>query len=94
MLGWLPGITPELAGEIISYRNSNGFFPNIAWLLKVPGMSRDLFKQLAGRVTARSETFRIVSEGAIASSGVRQRVEAVVHVSSRDVITLAWREDL
>jgi DNA uptake protein ComE-like DNA-binding protein len=94
VLGWLPGITPELAGEIISYRNSNGFFPNIAWLLKVPGMSRDLFKQLAGRVTARSETFRIVSEGAIASSGVRQRVEAVVHVSSRDVITLAWREDL
>jgi competence ComEA-like helix-hairpin-helix protein len=94
VLAWLPGITPELAQEIVSYRNSNGFFPNIAWLLKVSGMSRDLFKQLANRITARSETFHIVSEGAIRSTGVRQRLETVVHVSSRDVVTLSWREDL
>jgi competence ComEA-like helix-hairpin-helix protein len=94
VLAWLPGVTPELAQEIVSYRNSTGFFGNIAWLLKVPGMSRDLFKQLANRVTARSETFHILSEGAVRSNGVRQRLETVVHVSSRDVVTLSWREDL
>jgi hypothetical protein len=57
-------------------------------------MSRDIFKQLSNRITARSENFRITSEGTINSSGVRQRLEVIVHIGSRDVNTLAYREDL
>ena len=72
MLACLPGVTPELAQAIISYRSANGYFPNIAWLLKVPDLSREIFKQLAKRVTARSETFRIISEGKVNSTGARQ----------------------
>jgi competence ComEA-like helix-hairpin-helix protein len=94
VLACLPGISPELAQAIVSYRASDGFFPNIAWLLKVPGMSRDIFKQVANRITARSETFRITSEGKMNSSGVRQRIQMIVHVGEREVRTLAYREDM
>ena len=94
VLACLPGINSDLAQAIIGYRASNGFFPNIAHLLRVPGFTREIFKQVAGRVTARSETFRIVSEGKINSSGTRQRLQVIVHVGSDQVKTLSYREDL
>jgi competence ComEA-like helix-hairpin-helix protein len=89
----LPGVDRELARAIVSYRQSSGFFPNIAWLLKVPGMSADAFKQLAPRVTARSETYRILSEGLVPSSGARSRIQVIVHVRQASVRTLSYRED-
>src|SRR6202040_2716855 len=50
VLACLPGIDRQLAQAIISYRKSSGFLPNIAWLLKVPGITREIFKQVAPRV--------------------------------------------
>jgi len=94
VLACLPGSSAELAQAIVSFRASNGFFPNIASILKVPDMSRDSFKQMAKYLTARSETFRITSEGRVTSSGARQRIQVVIHVGTYDVQTLAWREDL
>jgi DNA uptake protein ComE-like DNA-binding protein len=94
VLTCLPGMTPEVAQALVSYRRSIGFFPNVAWLLKTPGMTRDIFKQMVGRVTARSDTFRIISEGKVASSGARQRIMAVVQISKDELQTLSWREDL
>jgi len=93
VLTCLPGVTRELAQAIIAYRQSNGFFANVAWLLKVDGMTRDLFKQIAPLVTARSETFRILSEGRINSTGTRQRIQMIVHVGLDEVTTLSYRED-
>jgi DNA uptake protein ComE-like DNA-binding protein len=93
-LACLPGMTPELAQALVAYRRSSGFLPNVTWVLKVPGMSREIFKQLAGRVTARSETFRIISEGRIESSGARQRIQAIVHLGKDEIRTLSYREDL
>jgi competence ComEA-like helix-hairpin-helix protein len=93
VLACLPGVDRQLAQAIISYRQSSGYFANTAWLLKVPGISQSLFKQLAPLVTARSETFRILSEGKVKSSGVRQRIETIVHVGLNDISTLAYRED-
>jgi competence ComEA-like helix-hairpin-helix protein len=93
VLSCLPGLNRQLAQAIISYRSSNGFLANIAWLLKVPGITRDIFKQLAPRVTVRSETFRIISEGKIKSTGARQRIQAIVHVGLNDTSILSWRED-
>ena len=90
----LPGISRELAQAIISHRHSAGFFPNIAGLLKVPGMNREIFKQVAPKVTARSETFRIVSEGKVNSTGARKRMQVTVHLSSFGMETLSYREDL
>ena len=93
VLACLPGVDRELAQAIISYRQSNGFFPNMAWLLKVPGMNQQILKQFALLVSVRSETFRILSEGKIKSTGARQRIQAVVHVGLNDVATLSYRED-
>ncbi len=94
VLSCLPGISRELAQAIIAYRQSSGFFPNPAWLLKVPGMNRQIFKQVAARITARSETFRILSEGRVGSSGARKCIEVIVHVGSTHIDTLSYREDL
>jgi len=89
----LPGMTRELAQAIISQRQSGGFFANTGELLKVPGLTRDIFKQIAPLVSARSETFRIFSEGRISSTGARQRIQAIIHVGLDDQKILSWRED-
>jgi competence ComEA-like helix-hairpin-helix protein len=90
----LPGVERPLAQAIINYRKSTGYFDNVAGLLKVDGMTRAVFKQVVPLVTARSETYRIICEGKINSSGARQRIEAIVHIGRSDVETLAYREDL
>jgi DNA uptake protein ComE-like DNA-binding protein len=93
VLACLPGVSRELAQAIVSYRASIGFFPNTAYLLSVPGMTRDIFKQVASRVSARSETFRILSEGKVTSTGTRQRIQEIVHIGLNEVTTLSYRED-
>lgn len=93
VLTCLPGVDRQLAQAIISFRQSNGFFANTAELLKVGGMTQDIFKQVAPLVSARSETFRILSEGKVTSTGARQRIQVIVHVGLSDVSTLAYRED-
>jgi competence ComEA-like helix-hairpin-helix protein len=90
----LPGVERPLAQAIINYRKSTGYFDNVAGLLKVAGMTRDIFKQVVPLITVRSETYRIISEGKITSSGVRQRIEAIVHIGRSDLETLGYREDL
>ncbi len=90
----LPGVEQPLAQAILNYRKSTGYFDNVAGLLKVDGMTRAIFKQVVPLVTARSETFRIVCEGKINSTGARQRIEAIVHIGRSDIETLAYREDL
>jgi competence ComEA-like helix-hairpin-helix protein len=90
----LPGVDRTLAQAIINYRKSTGYFDNVAGLLKVDGMTRAIFKQVVALVTARSETYRIIAEGKINSSGVRQRIEAIIHIGRSDIETLAYREDL
>jgi competence ComEA-like helix-hairpin-helix protein len=93
VLACLSGLNRELAQAVISHRQSSGFFPNVAWLLKVPGMNRQIFKQVAPRVTVRSETFRILSEGRVNSTGARKRIQVVVRVGPAEIDTLSYRED-
>jgi DNA uptake protein ComE-like DNA-binding protein len=89
----LPGVTRLLAHAIISYRQANGYFPNIACLLNVQGFDSDLLKQVAPLVSARSETFRILGEGRIKSSGTRARVQEIVHVGLHSLTAVSYRED-
>jgi competence ComEA-like helix-hairpin-helix protein len=93
VLACLPGISKELAQAVVAYRKSAGFFPNVATLLKVDGMNRAIFKQVAPKVCARSETFRILSEGRIASTGARKRIQVIVRLNSDSIDTLSYRED-
>ena len=94
VLKCLPGLDEARAHAIISYRQSSGFFANIAELLKVDGMTDEVLKRVAPYLTARSETFRVISEGRIASTGTRQRIQAILHVGPKEIQTLAYREDL
>jgi len=94
VLRCLPGVDDNLARAIISRRQSNGYFVNVAGLLDVPDITEDIFKQVAPLVTARSETYRIISEGRVGSDGARQRIEAVVHISPHEMRLLSYREDL
>jgi competence ComEA-like helix-hairpin-helix protein len=94
VLQCLPGFDTALAQAVISHRQSNGFFENIASLLKVSGMTDDIFKRVAPLLTARSETFRVISEGRIASTGTRQRIQAILRVGQREIQTVSYREDL
>jgi competence ComEA-like helix-hairpin-helix protein len=90
----LPGVDRTLAQAIINYRKSTGYFDNVAGLLKVDGMTRAIFKQVVPLITTRSETYRIICEGKINSSGVVQRIESIVHIGRTDLEALAYREDL
>ena len=94
VLACLPGVDLPLAQAIVAYRESAGFFPNIAGLLKVSGMNRQIFKQLAPRVSARSETYRILSEGKVKSTGARQRIQVICRMGTYDFETLSYREGL
>ena len=94
VLACLPAITPELAQAIVSYRQSAGYLPNVAWLLKVDGLTRDIFKQIAPKVSVRSETCRILSEGQVTSTGAKKRIMAIVRIGASDIETLSYREDL
>lgn len=89
----LPGIDRDLAQKIISYRESSGFFANPAELLKVDGLTRGILKQVAPLVTTRSETFRILAEGRVNSTGIRQRVQVIVRVNLDGIKMLSYRED-
>ena len=89
----MPGMNRDLAQTVINYRKSSGYLPNIAHLLKVPGFTPDLFKQLAPMISVRSETYRILSEGKIASSGVRRRIQEIVQIQLNQVTTRSYRED-
>jgi DNA uptake protein ComE-like DNA-binding protein len=90
----LPGVSRELAQAIVAHRSSAGFFPNPVAVLKVDGMTRDIFRQLAPRVCTRSQTYRIIGEGTVASTGARKRVEMVVRLGAASIDTLAYREGL
>ena len=94
VLACLPGIDRQQAEAIVSYRSSSGYFKNIAWLLDVPAIDQESFKEVASRISARSETFRILSEGKVGASGARERIEVTVQVRPGSVTTLFYREGL
>lgn len=91
-LATLQGVSRELAQAIVSFRESSGSFASVAWLLKVPGFTPELLKQLGPKLTARSETYRITAEGVVISTGSRKRIQEIVRINLQDVMTLAYRE--
>lgn len=94
VLGCLPGISEDLAREIVDQRQRIGSFRNLAQLLEVDGIDRAKLKEILPRLCVRSGTFRIIGEGAIESSGARYRIEAVIRRTDTDFKLLAYREDV
>ncbi len=54
LLTYVSGLGPQLAQNIVSYRNENGPFSNRRELLKVPRMGEKIFEQSAGFLRIRN----------------------------------------
>jgi len=89
----VPGISEDLADAIVQRRRGNPF-TSVADLLDVPGMTTETFKNVSGRFTTRSATYRVVSEGILEATGARFRIEAVFRLGSFSVDTLFHREGM
>jgi competence ComEA-like helix-hairpin-helix protein len=93
VLACLNGMSEELADAIVRHRQSNGPFANIAGLLEVSGVTEDVFKSVCPRIAARPGTYRVISEGRVAATGARKRIEAVIRPDAFGFETLSYREE-
>lgn len=46
----IPDVTPDVADNIVAYRNRNGRFSSLLDLLRVPGMNRDVITRHRHRI--------------------------------------------
>ncbi|MBW1801724.1 MAG: helix-hairpin-helix domain-containing protein [Deltaproteobacteria bacterium] len=59
----IKGMTEELAEAIVKYREKSGFFKKPEDLLKVPGMTKDVYDQLDPQVGSEGDLYCIPKEG-------------------------------
>ena len=59
----IEGMTEELAEAIVDYRESKGFFKGPQDLLKVPGMTNEIYEELNPQVGSEGDIFCIPNEG-------------------------------
>ena len=59
----IEGMTEELAEAIVAHRDESGFFEAAEDLLEVPGMTRNVFKQLDPQVGTEGDLYCVPAEG-------------------------------
>ena len=59
----IDGMTEELAEAIVEYRDEAGFFKDPEDLLKVPGMTRNVFSRMDPQVGTEGDLYCIPIEG-------------------------------
>jgi competence ComEA-like helix-hairpin-helix protein len=59
----IEGMTPALAKAIVEYRTTKGFFKKPEDLLKVPGMTQDIYDTLKVRQGVEGDIFCVPKEG-------------------------------
>lgn len=59
----IEGMTEDLAEEIIAYREKVGFFKKPEDLLKVPGITKDIYNTLNPQTGSEGDLFCIQKEG-------------------------------
>ena len=59
----IEGVTDELAEAIIKYREKKGFFKGPKDLLKVPGLTEEIFKKMDPQVGAEGDLYCVPKEG-------------------------------
>jgi len=95
VLACLPGVEEELAVQIADARPETGF-QSIGDLLDVPGLTTEVFKQMCGSVSVRSDVFGVQSFGVLtAPDGTLAAcccVWAVIDVTGDQVKLNVWRE--
>jgi type II secretory pathway component PulK len=93
VLACLDGIDLTAAQSLVAYRQSVGGFSHPVALLRAPGMTVDRLRPILGRLTADSDTWRILAEGTVPDRDTRVRVEEVVRLDLTRCTTLSHRED-
>lgn len=58
----IPGMTEALAEAIVEYRTKSGFFKKPEDLLKVPGITKEVFKKLDPQVGSEGELYCVPEE--------------------------------
>lgn len=79
VLAYVSGLGPQLAQNIVNYRNEHGAFKNRESLRKVPRLGDKAFEQAAGFLRIRD------AEAALDASGVHPERYALVHKMARDL---------
>jgi len=59
----IEGMTEELAEAIVDYRESKGFYKGPQDLLKVPGMTNEIYEELNPQIGSEGDVFCIPREG-------------------------------
>lgn len=59
-----PGITDELSEAIVEYREKSGYFKSPEDLLKVPGITEDVYKEINPQQGAEGDVYVVPAEGA------------------------------
>lgn len=93
VLACLDGIDLPLAQSLVLHRQSLGGFSHPVALLRAPGMSVEKLRPILPRLTADTDTWRVLSEGVVPGRPTRFRIEAVVRLGSSSISTLSYRED-
>lgn len=79
VLAYVSGLGPQLAQNIVSYRDEHGAFKNRESLKKVPRLGDKAYEQAAGFLRIRD------AEAVLDSSGVHPERYALVHKMARDL---------
>ncbi len=79
VLAYVSGLGPQLAQNIVTYRNTHGAFKNRESLKKVPRLGDKAFEQAAGFLRIRN------AEHALDASGVHPERYALVNKMARDL---------
>ena len=79
LLTYVSGLGPQLAQNIVDYRNANGPFPSRRHLLKVPRMGAKAFEQCAGFLRIPE------AQNPLDSSAVHPEQYAVVEQMAKDI---------
>ena len=59
----IDGMTEDLAEAIVEYRDKSGFFKKPEDLLKVPGMTQEVYNKLNPQVGSEGDLFCVPKEG-------------------------------
>ena len=62
-LGKAQGVTDQIASAIVEYRETVGFFKKPEDLLKVPGITKEIYGKINPKVGAEGELYLVPKEG-------------------------------
>jgi len=93
VLAMVPGMTPEIAAEIVAAREgTHGPFESIGELLEPGMLTPEAFRQAAGYLCARSAAFLVRAMGRVPESPVVTAIEVLVERNGEGTRIVRWTQ--